>query len=561
MRRSLRMAKLLAATLVAATLVGSGTGGAAEPASTARVSAPKVGHAVAFDRTQPLRDMKLVEPSGAVPSNVGERDGGPVADSARAANQVHQPDGALSDAAVSSTMPSPLLTFEGPSNENNRSTFGFRVNPPDPNGDVGLHHYVAMVNLTFAVYSKQGQLLFGPAALGTLWQNFPVVDCTDPSGDPIVLYDEISNRWILTQFTTRGPEFFNCVAVSDTDDPLGSYTRYAFSTGANFPDYPKYGLMPEGLFITTREFDPNDNESIGIYAINRRKLLGGEPDPEIVSFQLTGPPQLVGDGLLPADLDGKRMPPPGSPEYIVGSMDDDAFDGAPFDALNVFHLNVNWARPEAATFELVKQVPIAEYDTNFPCGPTSRDCIPQPGITNPAQFLDILSYRQRPTWRLQYRNFGTHESLVTNQSVEARPAIAGVRWWELRNPQDPVLHQEGTWAPNDGVHRWMGSAATDKQGNLAVGYSVVNATDVFPGIRYAGRLVGDPLGELAQGEAVLQAGSGSQLTTNSRWGDYTSLNVDPRDDCTFWYINEYYAITELVAWQTRIGSFRFPGCK
>jgi hypothetical protein len=459
-------------------------------------------------------------------------------------------------------MPAPLLTFEGPSNEDNRRIFRFRVNPPDPVGDVGQHHYVAMVNLVFAVYSKQGQLLFGPAAIGTLWQGFAVEDCTDPSGDPIVLYDEISNRWILTQFTTRCPEFFNCVAVSVTQDPLGPYFRYAFSTGKNFPDYPKYGIMSNGLFITTREFAPDNTESIGIYAINRHKLLGGEPDPEIVAFQLTAPRYLVGDGLLPADLDGKRHPPPHSPQYLVGTMDDDhPSDGAPFDALNVFHLNVDWVHPDLSTFELVAQVPIAEYDTIFPCFPTSRDCIPQPGITDPRQKLDILSYRQRPTWRLQYRNFGTHESLVTNQSVEAMPGIAGVRWWELRNPQNPFLYQEGTWAPDDGVHRWMGSVALDKRGNMALGYSVSNGTDVFPGIRFAGRLAGDPPGQLTRGETVLQAGSGSQLTLNSRWGDYTSMNVDPRDGCTFWYINEYYAITELVAWRTRISAFRFPGCK
>jgi hypothetical protein len=209
-------------------------------------------------------------------------------------------------------------------------------------------------------------------------------------------------------------------------------------------------------------------------------------------------------------------------------------------------------------------VPIAEYDTVFPCAPTARDCLPQPGITNPAQFLDILSYRQRPLWRLQYRNFGTHETLVTNQSVEARPGVAGVRWWELRNPRNAVLHQEGTWAPNDGINRWMGSVALDKQGNLAVGYSVVNATNVFPGIRYAGRMSGDPLGQLTQAEAVLQNGSGVQTTTNSRWGDYTSMSVDPNDGCTFWYMNEYYARSGTAAdprpWQTRIGAFKFAGC-
>jgi hypothetical protein len=571
MRRTLVAAALVAAALSLAAVIAS-TSGAGGLTTIAAVSAPEVGTAAAFDTTPPLRDLKPVKPRGGEPKNIGEGSDELVV------QLPHKRDGALQKAVPAATMPAPLRTFEGPSNEDNFRIFGFRVNPPDPNGDVGPRHFVAMTNLTFAVYSKQGRTLFGPTDIGTLWQGFPIDDCTDPSGDPIVLYDEVSDRWILTQFTTRGLDIrnlpiFNCVAVSQTPDPTGPYFRYAFTTGKNFPDYPKYGVMPNGLFITTREFEHSTaggNELIGIYAINRQQLVAGDPNTQIVRFQLNKPEYLVGDGLLPADLDGSRQPPAGSPEYVVGSMDDDAGDHAPFDALNVFHLNVDWRNPAAATFTFVKHVPIAEYDTIFPCAPTSRDCLPQPGITNPAQFLDILSYRQRPLWRLQYRNFGTHESLVTNQSVEARPGVAGIRWWELRNPLDPVLHQEGTWAPDDGVHRWMGSVALDKQGNLALGYSVVNGTDVFPGIRYAGRLAGDPPGQLSQGEQVLQAGSGVQTTTNSRWGDYTSLTVDPSDGCTFWYINEYYARSgaplpappdaDTRPWQTRIGAFRFPGC-
>jgi hypothetical protein len=325
--------------------------------------------------------------------------------------------------------------------------------------------------------------------------------------------------------------------------------------------------MPNGLFITTREFEHSTaggNEILGIYAINRQQLVAGNPNTQFVRFDLNQPVWQVGDGILPADLDGSRLPPAGSPEYFVGSMDDGAGDHAPFDGLNVFQANVDWSNPAAATFAFEKSVPIAAYDTIFPCAPTSRDCLPQPGITNPDQFLDILSSRQRPLWRLQYRNFGTHETLVTNQSVEARPGIAGIRWWELRNPRNAVLRQEGTWAPNDDTNRWMGSVALDKQGNLALGYSVVNGTNVFPGIRYAGRLAGDPLGQITQAEAVLQNGSGVQTSTNSRWGDYTSMSVDPKDGCTFWYMNEYYARSGTAAdprpWQTRIGAFKFPSC-
>jgi len=477
----------------------------------------------------------------------------------------HQRDGALQNGAVSNAMPAPLLTFNGPSNIDNLNIFGFRVNPPDPNGDVGSHNYVAMVNLTFAIYSKTGTLQYGPADIGSLWQGFSVPDCTDPSGDPVVVYDEISNRWILTQFTTAGPEFFNCVAISTTDDPLGSYFRYAFSTGEFFPDYPKYGIMSDGLYITTREFGPTDEYQIGVYAINRHQLVEGDPNPTVVSFHLVNgvdPLYLLGDGILPADQDGKRMPPANSPEYFAGTMDNDYVYGAPFDAVNWFEADVDFAHPASSTFGLTASLPTAPFDSNFPCGPASaRDCLPQPGITNTAQYLDILSYRQRPTFRLQYRNFKTYESLVTNQSVEATPGVAGVRWYEIRSPQTPVIYQQGTYAPGDGVHRWMGSVAQDKNGNLAAGYSVVNGTDVFPGIRYSGRLASDPVGELSQGEAVLQNGVGAQLTTNSRWGDYTELAVDPRNDCTFYYINEYYPVTNIVNWQTVVGAFKFPSCR
>jgi hypothetical protein len=566
--------KRLAATLLAGTAGAIALATGSRSAPSAAVSAeplePIVSQAVAFDTTPPLREMRPIASSVERPEPVGELGTGPVG------NKQHSSDGALQTQAVTSTMPRPLFTFEGPSNEDNFDVFGFRVNPPDPNGDVGINHVVFMVNVVFSVYSKTGRMLGGPFDTGTLWQGFEVGDCTDPSGDPIVVYDEKADRWILTQFTTRGFDvpgrpFFNCVAVSQTPDPLGPYFRFAFETGQDFPDYPKYGVWPTAdptqasLTITTREFNRGGGEdNIGIYAIERAGLLAGNPNTKIVGFHLKDQ-TLRGDGLLPADFDGRTPPPAGSPQAIVGTQDDGA--GAPFDALNVFHLRANFADPKTSTFGLAKQLPIANFDTIFPCTPTSRDCIPQPGIFTPEdpRKLDILSYRQRPTWRLQYRNFGTYEALVTNQSVEARPAIAGVRWWELRNPIDPVIHQEGTWAPDDGVHRWMGSVAQDKNGNLAVGYSVSShVARVFPGIRYAGRLASDPLGELSQGEAVLQNGRGVQTATNSRWGDYTSMNIDPVDDCTFYYFNEYYRRSGTAddprPWQTRAGAFRFPDC-
>jgi hypothetical protein len=468
-------------------------------------------------------------------------------------------------------IPGPLQTFEGLSNLDNFNIFGFRVNPPDPNGEVGPNHYVEMINLVFAVYDKGGNLLLGPVDTGSLWAGFAIPDCTDPSGDPVVLYDQFMDRWLLSQFTTAGPEFFNCVAISTTSDPTGSYYRYAFSTGPNFPDYPKYGNWTDSYVITTREFGPTIEYGIGVYALEKNKMVNGDPNARNVRFFIDGNDPdllpLVGDGLLPADPDGKQKPKTDTAIPIVGTQDDNASYGAGFDALNIWDLFIKWRSTPIATLVLNTQLSTASFNSMFPCAPTARDCLPQPGVpVGDARDLDILSYRQRPTFRLAYRNFKTYETLVTNQSVEASPGVAGVRWYEIRrNNGTYSLYQQGTYAPGDGVHRWMGSIAMDKQGNMALGYSVVNGVDVFPGIRYTGRLNGDALGQMTLGEGTIIDGSGIQRTTNSRWGDYTDITVDPADDCTFWYVNEYYTLagqqSSTAGWQTRIANFKLPGCQ
>jgi hypothetical protein len=535
---------------------------------TTSLSTPEVSTATAFDASPALSELATrAYPPFAQKELPLER--GPVV-----TDQGFAGDGAIQGSSGSQgpvregapMIPSPLVNFEGLRNTDNPN--GILVNPPDPVGDVGPNHYVEMVNLSFAVYSKTGQQLLGPLPLGALWQGFGVPDCADLAGDPIVVYDQLVDRWILTQFTSEGPEYWNCVAISQTGDPTGAYYRYAFSTGLNFPDYPKYGVWTDSYLITTREFGPTVEYGIGVIALEKNKMVNGQPDARMVRFFIDGNAPgmlpLVGDGLLPPDIDGTRKPKNDAPASIVGTQDDGGPYGATFDALNIWDFFVKWRSTPIASLTLAAQLPVASFDSIFPCAPTSRDCLPQPGITNPDQFLDILSYRQRPTWRLAYRNFGTYEALVTNQSVEAMPGIAGVRWYELRRTESTYsLYQQGTYAPNDGVHRWMGSIAQDKNGNMGLGYSVVNGIDVYPGIRYTGRLSGDPLGQMTLGEGVVINGTGVQLTTNSRWGDYTSMNIDPTDDCTFWYVNEYYQTTDPVRlrnWQTRIASFRLPGC-
>jgi hypothetical protein len=546
---------------------------------------PTFTQAAAFDTSKPLRDLAASAKGAARAADATIREVRPdraapsvAANGSASAAATSSGDGAVQSAAAAAAIGAPLANFEGLSNQDNFNVFGFRVNPPDPNGEVGPNHYVEMINLVFAVYSKTGTLLLGPVDTGTLWAGFAIDECTEPSGDPIVIYDQFADRWILTQFTTRGLDFpdeplnlfYNCVAISTSGDPTGSYFRYAFTTGFNFPDYPKYGVWRDSYLITTREFGILDPSvyAIGVYGLERNKMIVGDPSARAVSFLLQEGPvplNLIGDGLLPPDIDGKTKPKNDVPAPIIGTQDDGGGYGATFDALNIWEFDVKWHSTPTASITLKAQLPVAAFDSIFPCAPTSRDCLPQPGIVNPAQYLDILSYRQRPTWRLAYRNAGTYETMVTNQSVEALPGIGGARWYEIRRTNGVYsVHQQGTFAPNDGVHRWMGSIAMDKAGNAALGYSVVNATDVFPGIRYTGRLAGDPLGQMTLGEGVIIDGTGVQTTVNSRWGDYTALTVDPADDCTFWYVNEYYTAagqaSSPAGWQTRIASFRLPNC-
>jgi hypothetical protein len=558
------------AALTIAVLATAAPGGAAPK--------PRFTSAAAFDVSPPVTLLRPRTTPREAPLGNTRSVNAPVA----AGDTGYAGDAAIQTSGFADTLASSSANFEGLSNQDNFNIFGFRVNPPDPDGDVGPNHYVEMVNLTFGIYDKSGTPLLAPIDTGTLWAGFAIPDCTDPSGDPVVLYDQTTDRWLLTQFTTRGlnaatptAPFYNCIAVSTSGDPTGSYYRYAFQTqpddedgGYFFPDYPKYGVWTNSYLMTTRDFGFDDRYGISIYALEKNKMVNGEPGARAVQFFLElGVVALedIGDGLLPADIDGNRRPKAQAPAPIVGTQDDGGGYGATVDALNIYDLAVQWnARPTASLSEPV-QLATAPFDSIFPCAPTARDCLPQPGITNPAQYLDILSYRQRPTNRLAYRNFGTYESMVTNQSVEALPGAAGVRWYEIRRTNGSYsIHQQGTYAPGDGVHRWMGSIAMDKNGNMGLGYSVVNGTTVFPGIRYTGRLAGDPAGQMTVAEGTIVNGSGVQTTTNSRWGDYTSMNVDPVDDCTFWYVNEYYTAagqaSSLAGWQTRIASFKLPGC-
>ena len=452
-------------------------------------------------------------------------------------------------------MPPPILSFDGIANRNG-------VGPPDSNGDVGPNHYVQWVNLSYAVWNKQGTLLYGPVNGNTIWGGFGGLCQTRNNGDPIVLYDPIADRWLLSQLAfIDNSEYHQCIAISQSADPTGAWYRYDFLySNTMLNDYPKFGVWPDGYYLAVNQSvgtSPRVFAGEGVMAFERDKMLQGLP-AQTVYFNLFGVNPNFG-GALPSDLDGPVLPPPGAPNVYV-EMDDDGFGWTPIDRLSLWNFHVDWAIPANSTFgvsgnpDQVIDVGAAGYpfDTNM-CG-YSGFCIPQPGT---AQKIDAFS--DRLMYRVVYRNWPDHESLTLNHTVDVDGTDhAGVRWYELRRAGGPwVIAQAGTHAP-DAVHRWMASAAMDGSGDFAIGYSV-SSPALSPTIRYAGRAPGDPAGILSRAEATLVPGTGAQLAL-TRWGDYSMLSVDPVDDCTFWYTQEYYAAFTGIGWVTRVGSFRFPEC-
>lgn len=510
---------------------------------------PQASRDVRHDTSPPLRSIRLPQairgeremprPS-ALPGRSPARDGEPGLPASPPAR------------APFDDLVGPLVAFEGTGNLNGRV-------PPDTAGDVGPHHVVEWVNLSFAVYDRAGTPLYGPVPGSTLWAGFGGRCEASDGGDPIVLYDALADRWLVSQLAFAWPQdFHQCIAVSATADPTGPWHRYDFPFSPTIlNDYPKFGVWPDAYYLAVNQIEePGDLwRGQGVLAYERAKLLQGLP-AQVVSFDLYAVNPKFG-GALPSDLDGPLEPPAGAPNVFV-EVDDDAW-GWPSDRLTLWNFHVDWANPSASTFGLAGQ-PNAVLDLTAAgfgfdadlCGYSSA-CIPQPGGSK----VDALS--DRLMWRLAYRNFGTHEALVVNHTVDVDGTDrAGVRWYEIRNPANaPTLHQAGTWSP-DPTHRWMAGAAMDGAGGVALAYSAADPA-TFPSIRYAGRVATDPPGAMAQGEGTLVAGTGAQ-TGARRWGDYASLTVDPTDDCTFWVLHQYVATTGSLPWQTRVGAFRLPDC-
>jgi hypothetical protein len=460
---------------------------------------------------------------------------------------------AVQNSVVTNSMPSFGQNFEGVGNLNG-------VLPPDTQGDVGPNNYVQMINLSFAVYDKRGNLLYGPVPNTTLWQGFGGPCETFNGGDPVTMYDESADRWFMSQLAYPGGSvgYHQCIAISQTPDPTGAWYRYDFLFSSNtLNDYPKFGVWPDAYYASANEFLGFESfTGVTVQAYERDKMLAGQA-ARVVSFHI-GDSSGVYGSLLPSDAEGGALgfnPPAGAPNPFV-MFDDDKWGFSPTDRIMMWDFHVDWNNPAQSTFGNNGQpnrfVDTAPFDSDL-CN-YARNCIPQPATSAK---LDSLSDRLMN--RAAYRNFGDHQGIALTHTVDVDGSDhAGIRWYELGDSGSGwSLADQGTYAP-DSDNRWIGSAALDASGDLAVGFSV-SSSSTFPSIRVAGRLAGDPAGQLSQGESTMIGGGGSQIGP-PRWGDYSDLQVDPTDACTFWYTTEYLVATTPADWHTRIGSFKFPSC-
>ncbi|MCP4661340.1 MAG: hypothetical protein GY856_38545, partial [bacterium] len=418
------------------------------------------------------------------------------------------------------------------------------VNPPDTVGDIGANYYIQMINdssgATFVVYDKtDGSTVAGPITLDSLGSG----NCASGYGDPIVLYDHLAGRWMLSEFSSSGNRL--CVYVSQTGNPVsGGWYNYDF-TAPNFPDYPKYAVWPDAYYVTS-----NESGGPAIYALERSQMLTGST-ADMQRFTASSLGGFGFQALTPADVDGPA-PPSGSVAYIVRHRDDEAHNSSPNpsqDYLEIFEFDVDWVNSSNSTFTGPSTIAVTEFDSSL-CGLTSFSCIPQPGTSTQ---LDPL--REVVMWRAVYRNFSSYEALVGSLATDVNGNDrAGVRWFELRRTGGAwSLYQEGTYSP-DSNGRFMSSTAMDGDGNLATAYNV-SSSSTYPSLRYAGRYSNDPLGTLPEGENNIVSGSASN--SSNRYGDYSSLNVDPIDECTFWFTGEY---NPSSSWSTWITWFSFDGC-
>jgi len=412
--------------------------------------------------------------------------------------------------------------------------------PSDSNLAVGPNHIVETVNIRLAVYNKSGTLLSGPTSFETFFAPLGG-NCATGSSDPIVLYDRAADRWLISDIGYNGSTpFVECIGVSKTNDPTGAYVLYSYSFGSTLNDYPKlstWATASNSAYLATYNlFPPTGSGSADLCGLDRAKMLAGNPG----AAQLCKATPNTEFSYLPSDMDGPTPPVDGTPGLFI------TWQTSNPGKLYLRKLTLNFG---AGTATLSSPTAISVANFTPAC---FSSCVPQLGTS---QLLDVLG--DRPMYRFAIRHFADHDRAVVNHSV-VNGSQVGVRWYELYDPAGAVtVNQQGTFSP-DTTYRWMASIAEDKNQDIGLGYSA-SSSSIHPAIRYTGRVPSDPSGTM-ETEASQLVGTGSQLSGLSRWGDYSAMQVDPSDDCTFWYVDQYEKVSGTFNWNTNIGSFAFTGC-
>lgn len=496
-------------------------GASVAPAFAQENMAPtKVSKAAFFDKTIPLRDMKKI-----APGTNSWKDG--IVKNESLETDYKDGDNWKTDVLTIQTanggtqVKGPIVNIVGTGNING-------VYPPDTDGDVGPNHYFQMMNLSFAIYDKVGNKLYGPVANSTLWQGFPGPWSGHNDGDPIVLYDEISDRWVASQFAVQASngKHYELIAVSETGDPLGAWYRYAFEFDM-FPDYPKLGVWPDGYYATFHMFQ-GSFKGAAFVAFERDKMLIGDPDAQMIYYGEFSSKF----GFLPSDVDGEA-PPVGTPNYITGI----SFFGS--HKMQIYEMSVDWNNTANSTLSLVANLTPASFNSDV-------NGISQPGTSTKLDVMNMVLM-----FRLPFRKFEGYNVMLANHTIKVG-GRAAIRWYELRDDGSGwEIYQQGTYAP-DNENRWMGSIAMTANGNIGLAYSV-GSSSTHPSLRYTGRTPDAPLGEMNIAEVEIIGGESSQSGI-SRWGDYSCLTPDVSNDSVFWYTSEYM---KANGWGTRISSFDF----
>jgi len=464
----------------------------------------------------------------------------------------HYPSKFAKDMAVQNSLGTPTPTPSAASatiNQNFDGLFATGFAPSDNNMAVGPNHVIQIINNSssslFKIWNKAGTQVQAQTVLSS-------ITGITGGGDPVVLYDQIADRWILTEFTGNSPNSL-IWAVSTTGDPTGSYKIYSYAVGTYFADYPHYGVWQNAYYGITHDFNTALTAYLGssIMAFDRNAMLAGAATATMISTRFTPNEYFT---MLPVHHSGTAVSNQ-TGLFMFFSDDTDTPDPNDVDSIITFTYTPNFTTPANSVIGFRQGVVATPFNSTL-CG--SNACITQPPGGGAIRGIDGQLMH-----KVTYRNYGGYESIVANFTTNAGSGIGGIRWYEMRRTGGAgnwTMYQEGTYAPGDGNHRFMGSIAQNANGDIGLIFNVTGpgTPNIFPSFRLTGRTNCDPLGQMTIPETVIQ--DGTVINGTNRYGDYNAIDVDPSNG-TFWGTGQYNktGLGTFGNWATRIVNFTISG--